>query len=453
MARLRPHIASRLPPGTHAVLAALLLLAVAIAAVLLPFRTQLRDQLAHRDASVLSALVQQRLSDAQPGQTDDPLAAVLDASIVPELPGVLEVHLFSPEGRPFLSLLGPASARPDVPWPSSSPLPASPLSRFAHGPPHRLELWLPLRSPRQPEPLGIAFLAFDASGLHAEYHVLDVRLARRAAMAFLLVGSLLASSLLLAFRRLEASNRQLAARSDQLEKANHELALAARTSAVGAVASHLVHGLRNPLAALQHAVTHGDPASPDAADSARRMRAMIDDVVRVLRDEQGMDAFEVPMDELLAEAARKARIQAPMAAHLHWTLHATPGPALDNRAANLALLVLENLCVNAAQALEGRGTISLRASHSSQPPQWLVLIEDNGPGIPESLRQNLFTPRPSNRKPGGSGLGLGLALSRQIARHLGGDLSLLVSRPGQTTFSLAFPSHHAHAHAPALLPD
>jgi len=159
------------------------------------------------------------------------------------------------------------------------------------------------------------------------------------------------------------------------------------------------------------------------------------DVVRVLRDEQGIDAFEVPMDELLAEAARKARIQAPMAAHLHWTLHATPGPALDNRAANLALLVLENLCVNAAQALHGRGSITLKAA-PTPAHSWRIEVEDSGPGIPEAARERLFIPQNSS-KPGGSGLGL--ALSRHLARHLGGDLLLDHSSPGLTRFVLTLP--------------
>lgn len=428
-------LAQRLPPGTLSILAALLLLAAAIAAVLLPFRLQLRSQLAHRDASVLAALVQQRLSEPRTGQSEDPMAAVLDASVVPELPGLLELHLFSPEGHPFLTLLGHADSRPSPPWNAAGPIPASPIPRFIPGHPSRLELWLPLRPAEQPDLLGIAYLAFDGSSLAAEYTLLDRALARRALLAFLLVGSLLAASLLLAFRRLDAANRQLVARSHQLEAANRELSLAARTSAVGAVASHLVHGLRNPLASLQHAVASGSNAA-DAAESTRRMRSMIDDVVRVLRDEQGLAAFDVPMDEILAEAARKSRQQAPEAASLQWNLAPQPGPTLDNRAANLCLLILENLCVNAAQALHGRGSITLRAA-PTPAHAWRIEVEDSGPGIPEAARQRLFIPKNSS-KPGGSGLGL--ALSRHLARHLGGDLLLDHSTPGLTRFVLTIPT-------------
>jgi len=448
---MQPHGTSdnrrRLHPGTTVILAALILLAVAIAAVLLPFREQLRQQLAHRDASVLAALVQQRLSEPRPGQAEDPLAAVLDASVVPELPGLLELHLFSPEGRPFVTLLGAAESRPGhSPWSVADVIPSSPSPRFLPGPPPRMDLWLPLRPNGQSEILGIAYLAFDASSLASEFEILDRRLARRGGFAFLLVGFLLAAALALTFQRLAAANRQLAARSHELEAANRELSLAARTSAIGAVASHLVHGLRNPLAALQHAVASGTHPA-EAADPARRMRSMIDDVVRVLRDEQGLDGFEIPMDEILAEAARKARLQAPEAASLQWHLEAKPGPALDNRAANLCLLILENLCVNAAQALHGRGRIALAASPTPDHG-WRIDVEDNGPGLAEDARQRLFIPQASS-KSGGSGLGL--ALSRHLARHLGGDLLLDHSRPGLTRFVLALPPPRSPAtHHPSL---
>jgi signal transduction histidine kinase len=293
-----------------------------------------------------------------------------------------------------------------------------------------------LVSPRDSSLLGFAFLAFDATNLAEEFRLLDRRLLLRGGLAFGLAGTLLAGSLLAAFHRLASANQQLAARSAQLARANRELSLAARTSAVGAVASHLVHGLRNPLAALQHAVASGTPSASDAADSARRMRAMIDDVVRVLRDEQGMDAFEVPMDEILAEAARRARLQAPEASGLPWKVHSVVGPALGNRSASLALLILENLCVNAAQALGGKGTVTLGALHEPGASRWIVTVEDDGPGIPEASHAGLFLPMSSSKR-GGSGLGL--ALSRQIARHLGGDLSLEVSGPGRTRFRLVIP--------------
>lgn len=420
-------------PAPWAVVAvALLLLGIAMAAVGIPFRNQLREQLAQRDARVLAALIQRQLDDPDaPDAGDDPLVAIIAASMVPDLPGVEAVQVYSPEGRLFATLLGPTNTA--SPPATFSPGSTAPFVRFNPGSNPRLELWLPLQPASAPEKIGYTFLSLDGRDLATEYDRLDASLQSQMWLAFLVIGGLLASFLILNLRSLQRSNRLLADRSLRLEQANRELSLAARTSAVGAVASHLVHGLRNPLAALQQAVAEGGD-SRDAAPSAQRMRRMIDEVVRVLRDEQGLDGFEIPADELMGEAERRGRSHAPAGRRLRWERAAADGPLLDNRTANLTLLVLENLATNAAQALPDDGRIRF----SAQPVgnQWHFEVDDDGPGIPPDSRDRLFTPLNSS-KPGGSGLGL--ALSRQLARHLGGDLCLIHSEPGRTRFQLTVP--------------
>ena len=69
-----------------------------------------------------------------------------------------------------------------------------------------------------------------------------------------------------------------------------------------------------------------------------------------------------------------------------------------------------------------------------------VDVIDDGPGVPEPLRDTLFEPLVSGRA---DGSGLGLALAREIAREHGGELRH-VGRAGETTFSLYLPMGHAH---------
>lgn len=102
-----------------------------------------------------------------------------------------------------------------------------------------------------------------------------------------------------------------------------------------------------------------------------------------------------------------------------------------------------NLLKNAAQAMEGRGTITLKTRVARQitlgkkrwPLAVRVDITDTGPGIPAELRDHLFYPLVSNR-PGGSGLGLTIAL--EIATEHGGALEFTTS-PRGTTFTLLLP--------------
>ncbi len=429
-----PSIKPRLHPphGWPFLLGALLLLGIAIAAVRIPFRAQLRDQIAHRDARILATLIQQQLDDTGSSSfREDPLAATLAASFNPGLPGVLAIQIYSPEGRLFASLLGPTNA---VPLPNPPPSQQAPITHFIPTSPPQLQVWLPLQPASSPAVLGFSLITLDASDLAAEYDRLDDGLRRQSLFAFLGVGLTLSITLAIAFHRLQHANRLLADRSHRLELANRDLSLAARTSAVGAVASHLVHGLRNPLLALQQAVADAGH-HPDATDTARRMRSMIDDVVRVLRDEQGLPGFEISADELLAETGRRGRTQIPGQPIIQWDPIAGSGPLLDNRTANLTLLILENLVTNSAQAIPSGGIVRLRALHSNG--HWQFEVHDNGPGLPPEIQARLFTPSLSGR-PGGSGLGL--ALSRQLALHLGGSLQLRESIPGHTCFLLSLPA-------------
>ena len=102
-----------------------------------------------------------------------------------------------------------------------------------------------------------------------------------------------------------------------------------------------------------------------------------------------------------------------------------------------------NIARNAAQALEGRGEIHLRTRARRQVTlvkrrHRLALelqVIDNGPGIPEAIREQLFYPLVSGRE-GGSGLGLTLA--QNFIQQLHGGIEV-DSRPGRTCFTVLLP--------------
>jgi two-component system nitrogen regulation sensor histidine kinase GlnL len=70
-----------------------------------------------------------------------------------------------------------------------------------------------------------------------------------------------------------------------------------------------------------------------------------------------------------------------------------------------------------------------------------VQFEDNGPGVPQDLRDTLFYPLVTGRA---DGTGLGLAVAQDlVSRH--GGLIEFESRPGQTTFTILLPLHATDA--------
>jgi len=209
---------------------------------------------------------------------------------------------------------------------------------------------------------------------------------------------------------------------------------------MGAVASHLVHGLRNPLAGLQGFLA-GIGDQPVAADdraealiTLRRMRALIDGVVRVLRDSGGVSEFEIAMSELLPRVLQRLD-PAAQARGVRTVLHSHSQRRLHNREANILLLVVENLVSNALEAAPDQSEVRI-ASADGSDGSLTVRVTDAGTGIAPSVREHLFEPTVST-KPGGSGLGL--AITRQLALSVGGDVSLESTGSTGSNFVEHFP--------------
>ena len=103
--------------------------------------------------------------------------------------------------------------------------------------------------------------------------------------------------------------------------------------------------------------------------------------------------------------------------------------------------VLANLCDNSAKAHgEKRGTV--RFVVEGRGPEARLLVSDDGPGIPPTVRDRLFEPYTTTRKVG-EGMGLGLAISLKILLDHGGDLELVETSPEGTTFALSLPLEEA----------
>ena len=108
-------------------------------------------------------------------------------------------------------------------------------------------------------------------------------------------------------------------------------------------------------------------------------------------------------------------------------------PILARFNSSLFSWVIENLLRNSVDAMEGKGTILLTVSTSSD--KILIDIKDSGKGISRSNVKNVFSPGFTTKK---RGWGLGLSLTKRIIEdYHGGKISLLISEPGVgTTFRI-----------------
>jgi signal transduction histidine kinase len=108
---------------------------------------------------------------------------------------------------------------------------------------------------------------------------------------------------------------------------------------------------------------------------------------------------------------------------------------------------VHNLVRNAVQAIGNKGgTITIGVRRDAQGA--LVLsCTDDGPGVPEAIRERAFESFTSHGKP--EGTGLGLAIVQKVVQDHGGRIEL-TSRPGETVFTMTLPQQRVR---PSQMPQ
>ncbi|TFH06262.1 MAG: histidine kinase [Spirochaetales bacterium] len=102
--------------------------------------------------------------------------------------------------------------------------------------------------------------------------------------------------------------------------------------------------------------------------------------------------------------------------------------------------VWTNLIDNAADSMNQKGTLTIRTSQT--PDSVAVEIEDDGPGIPEEVKNRLFEPF-FTTKDVGQGTGLGLDIAKRIVTGRSGGQISFTSHPGRTVFVVQLPMRPA----------
>ena len=104
--------------------------------------------------------------------------------------------------------------------------------------------------------------------------------------------------------------------------------------------------------------------------------------------------------------------------------------------------VLLNLAKNAVEAMPrgGRLIFTTRMRADMSPPRLEIAVRDNGPGLPDAVLERLYEPVDSGK--GGDHAGLGLSISRNLVKNLGGEIECDTGQNG-TEFRILLPVNHS----------
>ena len=263
-----------------------------------------------------------------------------------------------------------------------------------------------------------------------------------------------------------AAHVALSGRHDEIGRAEAELDLMqadlraaltsrARLAALGEAVAKINHDLRNMLSSAQIASERlamlGDPrvtqALPRLERALDRAITLASDVLNYGKSAEAAPQVAVaPLLPALAAAAEDAGLSDEGV-----RLQTGIGPS-EQVVADPDQLhrILVNLLRNAREAIEAAGQSHAGRVTATLEPRGddrVIRLSDNGPGVPERAISALFKPFAGSARTGGAGLGL--AISRELARAHGGDLVLIRSGPEGTIFELTLPGVPADAAIPA----
>ena len=258
---------------------------------------------------------------------------------------------------------------------------------------------------------------------------------------------------------LEASNEDLQATATRAEEhaRESERANRAKTDFLAAMS----HELRTPLNAITGYVdllelgVHGDLNGLQRSSlervrfNAKHLLVLINDILNFAKLEAGsieLRPSRLALDEVLNETVE---LVGPLldAKGIHFDYGVLPSGTMVVGDRDRIRQVLFNLITNAIKFTGAGGTVSLSAD--SDRGSVHIHVRDTGPGIPPEMHERIFDPFVQLRRGAGGGLsdgvGLGLAISRELARAMHGEL-VVASEPecGATfTFTLRRADSHA----------
>ena len=239
---------------------------------------------------------------------------------------------------------------------------------------------------------------------------------------------------------------------EDLKTSKEKLVIAERIAAWQEIARRLAHEIKNPLTPIQMAMDtlrksykkqHPEFADIldestrtvlEEADRLKRIVAEFSDFARMPKPE----LTRVDLNDTIRSALALYHGAVPVTSNLAKDL-----PNIDADKGQITQVLL-NLVENARDALGQRDGGKITVTTTKAPDRALLVVEDNGPGVPGELKDKVFAPYFTTKHSKG-GTGLGLAIVHRIISDHGGRITISDAAGGGARFAIELPLRNGTA--------
>lgn len=237
---------------------------------------------------------------------------------------------------------------------------------------------------------------------------------------------------------------------EELDSSLNRLAESERQGAWREMAKQVAHEIKNPLTPMRLSLQHLQYSIQRNDDNLKeKIQKTSDLLIRQI------DA----LSEMAEEFSSFAKMPDPQSSKVNLTQTLRDAVALMGREnsvqpqmlgdfpdyhvwadANMLVRIFNNILKNAVQAIPeeraGKIEVWIETVNTNGIPYVMVNIRDNGKGIPEALRDRIFSPNFSTKN---SGMGLGLAMVKKMVEQFEGSIDYTTELEVGTTFEVKFP--------------
>jgi two-component system sensor histidine kinase PilS (NtrC family) len=216
-----------------------------------------------------------------------------------------------------------------------------------------------------------------------------------------------------------------------------------KLASLGRLTANIAHEIRNPLSAINHAAELLIEDTNEASgamrllqiihDNTQRLDRMVQDVLRLNRRDRALRETFGVVDYLRTFVGQFAEIEKVPDGVIAIEAEIEPAVTFDRSHLNQ---IMWNLCRNALRyCLRQKGSITLGVRPAAREGSVELSVKDDGPGVADALRGNLFEPFFTTAS---SGTGLGLYIAREICEANGARLEYVERAGGGAQFGVLF---------------